>query len=144
MTTFQPMPVSVLLLLGAVGLYLYLRGRAGERAHADPDAITLAELAAAGSDLFQPHDIEFFLYVPERRAAEEVARTLERDGFTVRVGRDGEEHEWLCTACRRMPPRLQDLQRLREELSSLADTHGGAYDGWGTTVVEEADRPHEP
>lgn len=134
------MPISLLVLLGLVGLYLYLRGRAGERALADPDAVTLAELAAAGSDLYQVHDIEFFLYVPERRAAEEVARTLERGGFAVEVSRAEEGSDWRCTARRQMQPVLTELRRMREELTALAEAHHGAYDGWGTTVVDERER----
>ncbi|MDH4130726.1 MAG: ribonuclease E inhibitor RraB [Gemmatimonadota bacterium] len=131
------MSVSFLALLGLVGLVLYLRGRAGERAASDPDAVTLAELAAAGSDLYRDHEMEFFVYLPERRGAEEVARTLEHRGFSVQVGRPEPEGDWLCTARRLMRPELGELQRLRREFSALADTHAGAYDGWGTTVVEE-------
>lgn len=131
------MPLSFLVLLGLVGLYLYLRGRAGERIASDADAVTLAELAAAGSDLYRDHEIEFFVYVPERRGAEEVARSLERQGFAVEVGRPEDQGDWLCTARRLMRPELGELQRLRRELSALADSQAGAYDGWGTTVVEE-------
>jgi len=131
------MPVSFLVLLAVVGLYLYLRGRAGERARSDADAVTLAELAAAGSDLYRDHEMEFFVYIPERGGAEEVARTLEQRGFTVEVGRQEVDGDWLCIARRSMRPELGELQRLRREFSDLAESRDGAYDGWGTTVVEE-------
>jgi hypothetical protein len=131
------MSSSFLVLLALVGLYLYLRGRAGERALSDADAVTLAELAAAGSDLYRDHEMEFFVYIPERGGAEEVARTLEQRGFTVEVGRPETDGDWLCVARRPMRPVLSELQRLRREFSDLAASRDGAYDGWGTTVVEE-------
>ena len=132
------MSISFLVLLGLAGLFLFLRGRAGERIASDPDAMTLAELAAAGSDLYRDHEMEFFVYLPERRGAEEVARALEQQGFAVQVGRPEPAGDWLCTARRIMRPELAELQRLRGEFSALAASRRGAYDGWGTTVVEES------
>ena len=53
------MSLSLLLVLGLLGFYLYTRGHAGvvARHAADPDAAPLEELARAGSDLGQPHEI---------------------------------------------------------------------------------------
>lgn len=130
------MSISFLVVLGLVGVFLFLRGRAGERIASDPDAVTLAELAAYGSDLHREHEMEFFVYVPERRGAEEVARALEQLGFAVQVGRPEQAGDWLCTARRIMRPELAELQRLRGEFSALAASRNGAYDGWGTTVVD--------
>lgn len=136
------MPLSVLLLLGLVGLALYLRGAQAERAAqlaADPDAAPLAELARSGSDLARPHDVEFFLFLPTEDAAGRVAEVLRRRGFATEVSREDPEDDWLCLARQSFPPTAQRLAELRGELTALAEAEAGVYDGWGTTVV-----PHAP
>ena len=111
-------------------------GRRAARDAAEPDAATVAALARAGSDLRQPHDLEFFLYLPTAAAAEDVATTLRADGFMTRVSLDEKASEWLCLATRQLCPNVTELGRLRIRLSALASAAGGEYDGWGATVVE--------
>jgi hypothetical protein len=129
------MPLPFLVLLGILGIYLMTRGQR----RADPDAATLAELRRAGSDLARNHEIEFFLYLPDRPAADLVAEQLTAEGFlvTVRPGEGGAD--WLCLATREMSPELDELQRLRRHLTAVAESKDGAYDGWGATVVDAGD-----
>ena len=131
------MSLSVLLVLGLVGLYLYIRGHAGMLAQRDPDpdAAPLAELARAGSDLARPHAMEFFLYFREERAAQAAAAGLRTRGFATTVERGPEDPDWLCLATREMIPTLDALRELRQDFTTLADAGGGTYDGWGATVV---------
>jgi regulator of RNase E activity RraB len=132
------MSFSVLLVLGLAGLYLMLRGQARHATARteDPDAATLAELAHAGSDLAREHQMEFFLYLPDREAAEAVARQLTAEGFRVEIRPAETAPECLCLATRSMNPELGELQRLRRYLTAVAESRDGAYDGWGATVVE--------
>lgn len=130
------MSLGLLLALGALGLYLMLSGKRREGLSQDVDANTLSELAEAGSDLSQPHEMEFFFYLPTEQAAQAVAETLRQDGFTIRLESVDPDHDWLCLGSREMTPALAELQRLRTRFTSLAESHGGAYDGWGATVVE--------
>lgn len=131
------MSLAFLLLLGLVGLGLMLNGRRrAARDAAEPDAAILAALTRAGSDLCQPHDLEFFLYLPTETAAEGVAARLRADGFVTRVSLDADGPEWLCLATRQLRPDLGELGLLRTRLSALAIAAGGEYDGWGATVVE--------
>lgn len=132
------MSLSFLLLLGALGLYLYLRGHLAQvraRRVADPDAAPLDELARAGSDLSLPHEVEFFLYFPDQPAALRAAHTLESEGFRTEVSREGDGEDWLCFATRDLVPELGALRSLRERFNRLAEADGGVYDGWGTTVT---------
>jgi hypothetical protein len=130
------MSLAFLLVLGLVGLGLMLNGRRrAARDAAEPDAAILAALTRAGSDLRQPHELEFFLYFPTETAAASVASSLQADGFVTRVSRDETGGEWLCLATRQMRPSLSELGLLRTRLSALASAAGGAYDGWGATVV---------
>jgi len=136
------MPLSLLAALGLIGIYLMLRGQSRATtagSGADPDATTLTELARAGSDLQRSHEMEFFLYVPDRRSADAVAAQLEVEGFAVEVKAAEEGGDWLCLATRTMVPTLDELQRLRRHLAAVAASREGAYDGWGATVVGPAD-----
>ncbi|MBK9692742.1 MAG: ribonuclease E inhibitor RraB [Gemmatimonadetes bacterium] len=137
------MSLSLLLVLGLLGLYLYARGHAGvvARHAADPDAAPLEELARAGSDLGQPHEMEFFLYFPEEAAAHAAAAALRARGFAARVEREPEDPDWLCLATRQLVPSLAALQALRLEFTALTEARGGAYDGWGATVVPRGGAP---
>ncbi len=130
------MPLSLLVVLGLVGIYLLVRGSRGARVSEDPDAETLEELVRAGSSLSEPHVIEFFLYVETSAQAAAIAAELGRDGFTAEVRPTETDSCWLCLATRVMRPELAELRQLRARFTALAERTGGAYDGWGTTVVE--------
>ena len=140
------MPLSVLMVLGLVGLWLMLRGEAGVRAAAtrppvDGDGATLDALARAGSDLTRTHTIEFFLYFPEQAAAERAAADLRQERFTVEVRPPVDGSDWLCFATQAMRPELAPLRALRERFTALAEAGGGAYDGWGTEVEDGHEQP---
>lgn len=132
------MPLSLLLLLGLVGFWLMLRGEAGVRAEAalvvDGDGSTLDELARAGSDLTRVHQIEFYLYFPTEEQATAAATLLRADGTQVEVRPPVDGGDWLCLATEPMRPELAPLRAWRERLTVLAESGGGAYDGWGTEV----------
>lgn len=131
------MSLSFLIVLGLIGIYFLARGSAREAAaRADGDASTLAELARAGSDLGRPHQIEFYLYLPTESAAAGVAEDLRREGFTVEVRRADGAGDWLALSTREMLPELAALRHWRQRLTALAESRGGAYDGWGTEVEE--------
>lgn len=135
------MSLSVLIVLGLLGLYLILRGGQRERQtqaaeSADADANTLDQLARAGSDLTRPHRIEFFLYLPEHTAADAVARELSAEGYATEVSQEGQATDWLCLATRVLVPDMAVLRSCRDRLTALAESHQGVYDGWGTEVED--------
>lgn len=49
------------------------------------DALVIYQLKEHGSRLSQPHNIDFFFYVPNQQAAQKCAERLEQDGFTTQV-----------------------------------------------------------
>lgn len=134
------MSLSVLIVLGLLGLYLVLRGGQRERqARAEPtdaDASTLDQLARAGSDLTRPHRIEFFLYLPDRTGAEAVARALSAEGYATELSQEEQAADWRCLATRVMVPDMAALRSCRARLTELAESHQGVYDGWGTEVED--------
>jgi hypothetical protein len=133
------MSIPFLTLLGLLGIYFLLRGLSRGRTPqpaTDPDAATLAELVRVGSDVTREHDVEFFLYLPGRAEAEVLAEQLAGEGFKTEIQPGEAAGDWLCLATRRLRPELDELRRLRARLAILAESRGGAYDGWGATVVE--------
>ena len=133
------MSVSFLVLLGLIGLALMLSARRREDGHGvvgDRDAVTIEELARSGSDLSRPHRIEFFLYVPSRTAADELAGELRAQGLAVEVQRETDGQDWLCLASLDMLPELGLLHNWRARLTAMAEARDGVYDGWGTEVLE--------
>lgn len=136
------MPLSVLIILGLIGIYLIIQGNAGVRAQEseragaveDPDGATLDELARAGSDLTREHLIEFYLYFPTDTAAAEIATILAQEGFETRVSAAEGKQVWALLASKRMRPELAPLRAVRDRLTALVAERGGEYDGWGTEV----------
>ncbi|HWA14951.1 MAG TPA: ribonuclease E inhibitor RraB [Gemmatimonadales bacterium] len=140
------MSLTFLLVLGLIGIWLIARGNAGvkaaevQRAIEDPDGTTLDELARAGSNLTREHLIEFYLYFPERDAAEAAEAVLQAEGFETRIHLNEKEGDWTLLATRRMRPELAPLRAMRDRLTALVDERGGVYDGWGTEVENDHGR----
>ena len=106
----------------------------GSTKKADPDSSVLTQLEKAGSDLSKPHDIEFFLYLPTEAAAESAASRVSEHGFVAAVSPPLEGAPWLCLVTKTMIPTVSELQRIRRDFDDLANSLGGNYDGWGTSV----------
>jgi hypothetical protein len=73
---------TILLLVVGVLIVIAYAGK-GYRAAAEPksgDALVLAQLKKAGSDLSKPHSIEFFLYLPTQETAEKAADQIRSKG----------------------------------------------------------------
>ncbi len=115
-----------------------LAGFFGLTAGEEGDEALLAMLEVGGSDLSQPHEIEFFLYFPFQLAARCAARILERAGFKIEVTHEEEWawHKWFCLATKTMVPEASALKRIRRRLSAIAALGLGKYDGWQTAPVK--------
>lgn len=102
-----------------------------------PDAQVIEQLRIAGSDLSQPHDIDFFFYFPSRAQANAAVSDLVRLGYSIAESAvSSREGEWHVHATRRMVPALGSMSESTRLLEELSAKHGGEYDGWGTSVVE--------
>ncbi len=105
------------------------------KSETDPDGQVLIQLKKAGSNLSEPHEIEFFLYFPSEQAANQAAAKIKTKGFNVDVSLSAEGSDWLCYTTKKMIPDLQNFQNIRTYFNKLADSFGGEYDGWGTEIV---------
>lgn len=103
----------------------------------DLDAAVLEQLKKAGSELGQPHEIDFFLYFPTRALAEVAAEEIRAEGADVGVQEAAAGGGFLCATKKKMVPDLAELQRLRVRFAEIAVEFRGEYDGWGASVVKE-------
>ena len=127
--------VTVISLVILSGLYGLIR-----RPGSSPlslDAQVVAQLRRAGSDVSRPHKVDFFLLFTSEQSAKGAAVELTRREFQVDGAPTQRQAVWTCQASRLMVPKESELQQLRSELSALAHTYGGTYDGWGAEVVNK-------
>lgn len=105
---------------------------ARDEAAGDKDRATFAQLKKAGDDSSKDHQIDFFFVFSKEVAAKAALADLLKEGFRGELSaRDG---EYLITVTKKMKPAMVPLRRLREKFESIANKHGGTYDGWGTEV----------
>ncbi len=106
--------------------------------HADefdglPDEI-IGQSRRFGSDLSQPHGIDFYFHVPSEAKAREVAAALDEAGFTTTI-RPPLETQWLCLASQRVIPTVANLTHLAQALRTVAADPNVFFDGWEGDVV---------
>jgi hypothetical protein len=111
------------------------RSRAVADSFDDLDDQVLKQLAAAGSDLSKPHDLEFFLYFSDEARAATACRQLTAEGYAGKVDRAAKGPQWMCFVTRRLVPDHAAMVAIRRRMNELAAAGGGEYDGWGTPVA---------
>jgi hypothetical protein len=99
----------------------------------DYDAKAIAELVAV-ADVSVPHTVSHYLYVPNKKAADVVAKELRRRGFRTeeRLGADG--LNWLVLSQHEVVPSDDLMATTRSVMEALADEVDGEYDGWEVEV----------
>jgi regulator of RNase E activity RraB len=103
----------------------------------DADGDALRRVAADGSDMSRPMEIDFAVAVPSQAAGERVAAEAKRLGFTVKLVPDACEEEpdassWSCYCTKTMVPEYDSLLDVQRQLNDIAAPCGGWSDGWGT------------
>lgn len=101
--------------------------------HLDHWAAQRDQRLQIGDDLSKPRPIDHLAYFRSRSAARAAARDFESAGFTVstRLGLVRSSVE----ATRIDPLSDADVARFLGEVVPIIAAHGGAYDGFGGTVV---------
>jgi hypothetical protein len=90
----------------------------------------------AGSNLSKPHPIDFYIYVPSKEAAQRIADVLSNREFHVVVEPSASDSRWLALASKQVVPTSAALAQLRHDLTLLASSERGDYDGWEAAVVK--------
>lgn len=98
----------------------------------DWDARFISQLRRSGIDPFKPVDVDFFLALPTREAAERLVAQLEEDLFTpdIRVTEEALDLPVSLQARKVMQINELGIRTAVERLRGLAAAEGGRYDGW--------------
>lgn len=98
----------------------------------DYDARFISQLRRSGVDPFKPVDVDFFLALPTREAAERLAARLADDSFTpdIRVTEGPGDLPVSVQARKVMQINELGIRTAVERLRELVAAEGGRYDGW--------------
>ena len=96
----------------------------------------IEQLRLAGSNLSKAHPIDFYIYAPTQESAERIAGNLAHQGFAVKVRRAATGSDWLALATKEVVPTPTALAKIRRDLTSLAASEHGDYDGWEAPIVK--------
>lgn len=106
-----------------------------ENRNTSPDGQVISQLKSAGSDLSKEHPVEFYIYVPTRESAEKIAEKVTGNGFVSVVEKTENSNTWLVYSKKNLVPTEERMIQIRQQLTELASSAGGEYDGWGTPIV---------
>lgn len=84
-----------------------------------------------GWDLTAERLVEHFLYFPTEAAAQDVGATLRSRGYDAQIAPGADGVNWVVQASVRIVVAPEAITSQRRELTELAPTKGGEYDGWG-------------
>jgi len=123
--------LALLAVLAVIGFALVSQRR--PRRPGDRDV--LQRLRQDGSDLSQPHSVEFFLHFPTREVALRIADVVSADGFKASIGPGGGSTYHILLAAKEMVPVASEIAVIGMRFAGLAAAEGGTYEGWTATMV---------
>jgi hypothetical protein len=133
--------VAGVVLLGRI--YYGLR-KMKEKSVKDWDTRLIERLRAAGTDPFQPHEVDFFMAVPSEATGRTIAAILESEGYKVDVKPapdNPDDHPFSLHFTKSMRLSVPAMKELTARFQGLAKEHGGYYDGWSAAVVPMTTKP---
>jgi hypothetical protein len=121
-----------------VRIYFSLQRLRGERTD-DWDAKMVERVRAQGVDPFKPHEVDFFLALPDTGAVDAVRNLLQAEEFAVDVRpvADSSEHPFSLHASKALRLAVPDMQEKSRRFKELAAVYGGRYDGWAAGAARE-------
>jgi hypothetical protein len=131
----------------ALGRIFYALRKMKEKTEKDWDARLIERLRAAGSDPFQPHEVDFFMGMPSEAAGHAVQAVLEAEGYRVDVKPapdNPNDTPFSLHATKSMRLSVPGMRELTARFKELAGSHGGHYDGWSAAVVPKGEIPKLP
>ena len=119
------------LVLAALRIYLTMRRRRTERRE-DFDAKLIRQLREKGLDPFRPHELDFFLALPDEATAQTVSQQLGAEGFVTDTHpmKEGTGPGVSLHARKAMRLSVEEISTLSKRFTELAQQLGGHYDGW--------------
>jgi hypothetical protein len=110
------------------------RDAARQRAGSNPSELVAEQLRKAGADPSKPHQTSHFLYVPGVKAAQQVARSLERPGRRVEIETSARKGYWMVAVIQPVVVTPDTIDALRSEFEAALAPLGGSYAYWQVAV----------
>jgi len=139
--------VIAALVLAAVKIVIPLRRLRVQQRLPKWDEEKIRQLRDQGLDPSVLHELDFFFELPDETAAQDIARTLEQEGFTADMRAIAADAGGRVSLHARKQMRLvvDEVGALSNRLTALAIGRGGRYDGWIVTGARERrKRPEGP
>ncbi|MFT4021772.1 MAG: ribonuclease E inhibitor RraB [Acinetobacter sp.] len=101
----------------------------------DDNGNVLWQMYEDGTDLDEPHEIEFSLVFPDQEKTEKAALYLLQQEQKISFFQDDavEPNDWVITVYVTTEPTYEDIVELEQWLGAIAEQFDGEYDGWGCT-----------
>jgi hypothetical protein len=96
----------------------------------------LQQLRESGLDVKQPHEFDFYLYLPTELAAKQAAVKLSEREITTQVRPAAKGDDWLCLATIIIAPETPALSEIGDLFEQLAAELEGEFDGWEAGEVK--------
>lgn len=100
----------------------------------DPDTLAIEQLRKAGADPSVPHETRHFLYVPGVKAAQQVARSLQRPDRHIEIETSARKGYWMVAVIQSVVVTPEAISALRTEFEAAVAPLGGEYDYWQVAV----------
>lgn len=101
----------------------------------DLDLLTLKQLAQNGANLASPRLLEHLINVPSEDDANRAVASLVERGYTAAAEAPaGGSPGWVVLATNVVVPSPENIRRLRQEITAIAEANSGKYDGWGSFI----------
>ncbi|MHC1683390.1 MAG: ribonuclease E inhibitor RraB [Clostridiaceae bacterium] len=97
----------------------------------DADGDALRRLFDDGIDFSKPHNVDFFVVVPDLENGEKIKQLIEQDGFDCSLEVNEEMEEWTCYCSKKMKLDYEKLILTQEFLNKVSKPYNGFSDGWG-------------
>jgi hypothetical protein len=138
--------LTLLVIAGAaaLGRIVYRLREMKQKTEKDWDARLIERLRKAGSDPFQPHEVDFFMAMPSEAAGQAVGTILQGEGYRVDVKPapdNPSDQPFSLHATKALRLSVPGMRELTAHFTELAQAHGGHYDGWSAAVVPQG-APH--
>ena len=106
------------------------------------DDRVLHQLREMGDSLQVPRNVDHWLYFPDQESREQFVQRVEQHGFQVKTQRDDAEHvlPFELVVHHTIPMEAATVHQATLRLLTLAEKHGGQYDGWETSIEKAEDQ----
>lgn len=127
----------------AVARIVYQVRRTALRRQDDWDTRMIERLRRSGADPFAPVEVDFFVAMPNREKADELAARLATEGFStdVRSIEGSIEHPWSVHARKSMSLNVHGVREVTTRLREWSTAAGGRFDGWAPGPGRPVDAP---